>query len=72
MKQNEDVAKQLFIGLAQCDIRVKADVIKRVSDWLESGGEFNDPYIQSQLRYIEVHLNCLTPEQKFDNKFILC
>ena len=44
MKQ-KDVAKELIIGLASCEDSVKADVIRRVADWIESGGDLNDPYV---------------------------
>ena len=44
MKQ-KDVAKELIIGLASCEDSVKADVIRRVADWVESGGDLNDQYM---------------------------
>lgn len=44
-------AKQLIFNLAHCDPEVQLDVIKRCSDWIESGGEFNDPYIVRLLQF---------------------
>lgn len=52
----EEILKQLVMNLAKCSIEVKADVIKRVSDWVESGGSFEDLYIINQLQYTERHL----------------
>lgn len=53
-----EVAKQLIINLNQCDLVVQGDVLKRCSDWIQSGGDLNDPYIMNQLqftnRYLEV------------------
>lgn len=66
--KSKEVAKQLFINLAQCEPCVQSDVIRRVTDWLESGGELNDPYIEGQLRYTQRHLDLLTAQKKFDNK----
>lgn len=70
--KSKDVAKQLFINLSMCEDRVKADVIRRVSDWLESGGKLSDPYVYNQLQYTNRHLELLTDNQKFDNKHGLC
>lgn len=64
----KDVAKQLFINLAQCEPAVQGDVIRRVTDWLENGGKFNDPYVMNQLQYTQRHLELLTIQKKFDNK----
>ena len=36
---------------------VQEDINKRMSDWLESGGTLEDPYIQQQYRYAENVLN---------------
>ena len=55
-----EVAKQLIINLNQCDLWVQKDILKRCSDWIQSGGNLDDPYIMRQLqftsRYIEVEL----------------
>lgn len=51
-----EVAKQLILNLNQCESVVQQDVIKRCSDWFQSGGSFNDPYIESQLRFTFRHL----------------
>lgn len=67
--KSEETLKQLFMNLAKCSIEVKADVIKRVSDWIESGGSLEDPYIVNQLQYTERHLELLTDRQKFDNQY---
>lgn len=71
MKQ-KDIAKELIINLAKCEDSVKADVIRRVADWLESGGDLNDDYIMNQLRYTQRHLELLTPQKKFDNQHSVC
>ena len=71
MKQ-KDVAKQLFINLAQCEPGVQGDVIRRVADWVESGGDLNDPYIETQLQYTNRHLELLSAKKKFDNKHGVC
>lgn len=68
MKQ-KDVAKQLFINLVQCEPEVQRDVIRRVADWVESGGDFNDPYVENQLQYTNRHLEILSSKKKFDNKY---
>lgn len=33
------------------------DVNKRISDWLSSGGNLDDPYIKQQWKYIENYIN---------------
>lgn len=71
MKQ-KDVAKQLFINLAQCELGVQSDVIRRVADWVESGGDLNDLYIENQLQYTNRHLELLSAKKKFDNKHGVC
>ena len=71
MKQ-KDVAKQLFINLAQCEPEVQGDIIRRVADWVESGGDLNDPYIENQLQYTNRHLELLSAKKKFDNKHGVC
>ena len=68
MKQ-KDVAKQLFINLVQCEPEVQRDVIRRVADWVESGGDLNDPYVENQLQYTNRHLKILSSKKKFDNKY---
>lgn len=68
MKQ-KDVAKQLFINLVQCEPEVQRDVIRRVADWVESGGDLNDPYVENQLQYTNRHLEILSSKKKFDNKY---
>lgn len=59
MKQR-DVAKRLIINLAQCESDVQKDVLRRCSDWLESGGKLNDPYILHQLQFTDRHLELKT------------
>ena len=71
MKQ-KDVAKELIIGLASCENSVKADLIRRVADWVESGGDLNDPYVMNQLRYVQRHLELLSDEKKFDIRHGVC
>lgn len=71
MKQ-KDVAKELFVNLASCENSVKADVIRRVADWVESGGDLNDDYVLNQLRYTQRHLELLSEDKKFDIRHGVC
>lgn len=34
-------------------VEVQNDVNSRVKDWLVSGGDANDPYIDQQIRFVE-------------------
>lgn len=70
--KEKDVARELFVGLASCENNVKADVIRRVADWVESGGRLNDVYVENQLRYIQRHLKLMTDQKKFDNRHGVC
>lgn len=71
MKQ-KDVAKELSVNLASCENSVKADVIRRVADWVESGGDLNDDYVLNQLRYTQRHLELLSEDKKFDIRHGVC
>lgn len=71
MKQ-KDVAKELFVNLASCENSVKADVIRRVADWVESGGDLNDDYVLNQLGYTQRHLELLSEDKKFDIRHGVC
>lgn len=51
-----EVAKQLIINLNQCDSVVQKDVLKRCSDWIQSGGNLDDSYIMKQLMFTSRHL----------------
>lgn len=70
--KSKEVAKQLIVNLAQCEPSVQSDVIRRCADWIESGGNLNDPYIVNQLQYTNRHLELLTSKKKFDNAHGLC
>jgi len=70
--KSKEVAKQLIVNLAQCEPSVQSDVIRRCADWIESGGNLNDPYILNQLQYTNRHLELLTAQKKFDNAHGLC
>lgn len=45
------IAKALIISLRDTRNESREDVVKRCADWIESGGEFSDPYIEGQLNY---------------------
>lgn len=44
-------AKALFISLRDTSPAIREDVVKRVADWIESGGEFDDSYVLGQLEF---------------------
>ena len=43
---------------------VALDVMTRINDWLISGGNLEDEYIKSQLRYASLFNNILYPPYK--------
>lgn len=49
-----------IIDLCNYDIptEVLTDVDKRITDWMASGGNEEDPYIKQQLRYAERFVRC--------------
>lgn len=59
-----EVAKQLILNLNQCEPVVQQDVIKRCSDWIQSGGNLDDKYIMNQLMFTYRHLEIERAKQK--------
>ncbi|WP_027638646.1 DUF6877 family protein [Clostridium cadaveris] len=49
----------LDISKYDVPVTVLQDVDKRISDWLSTGGNEEDPYIKRQLKYIERVINNL-------------
>ncbi|NME64445.1 hypothetical protein HF846_07470 [Clostridium cadaveris] len=49
----------LDISKYDIPVTVLQDVDKRISDWLSTGGNEEDPYIKRQLKYIERVINNL-------------
>lgn len=55
------------MNLTQCEPVVQQDVLRRCADWFESGGNFDDPYIQNQYLYTCRHLEIMRAKDKVDN-----
>ena len=49
----------LDISKYDIPVTVLQDVDKRISDWLSTGGNEEDPYIKRQFKYIERVINNL-------------
>lgn len=49
--------KEIATLSKELPLEVLEDINKRVGDWLASGGEESDPYIEQQLRYAKRVIN---------------
>ena len=64
-----EIAKLLIMNLTQCEPVVQQDVLRRCADWFESGGNFDDPYIQNQYLYTCRHLEIMRARGKVDKHY---
>ena len=57
--EKHEIAQRLIINLAQCEPEVQSDVLRRCSDWLQFGGELDDPYFMRQVEFTDRHLSIM-------------